>query len=45
MQQQPPEELDKVLGTAVAAWEAIDEEKVQSCLKTAVQLATQHGYL
>jgi DNA-binding SARP family transcriptional activator len=44
-QQQLPDEIDKVLEAAVAAWDAGDEVTAHTFLKTAVELATQHGYL
>jgi hypothetical protein len=44
-QQLLPDEIDEVLESAVAAWDAGDEAAADDFLKTAVELATQHGYL
>ncbi len=44
-QQQLPHEVDTVLGTAVAAWDAGDETAVRTHLATAVELAAHYGYL
>jgi hypothetical protein len=44
-QQLLPDEIDKVLEAAVAAWDGGDEAAAGAFLKTAVELATQHGYL
>jgi hypothetical protein len=44
-QQLLSDEIDKELEAAVAAWEAGDEAAAGDFLKTAVKLATQHGYL
>jgi tetratricopeptide (TPR) repeat protein len=44
-QQLLSDEIDEVLDAAVTAWDAGDEAAAGDFLKTAVNLATQHGYL
>jgi hypothetical protein len=44
-QQLLPDEIDNVLKSAVTAWDAGDEAAAGDFLKTAVELATQLGYL
>ena len=44
-QQQLADEVEEALGTAVEAWEAKDETAARSYLETAVDLASQIGYL
>jgi hypothetical protein len=44
-QQKLPDDLDHALAAAVGAWEAGAESEARARLKTAVDLAAQHGYL
>ncbi len=44
-EQQRLDEVEAVLGAAVAAWQSNDEATAQSHLVTAVELAAQSGYL
>jgi DNA-binding SARP family transcriptional activator len=44
-QQQLPDVVDDVLRTAVSAWEADEKTAVRAHLKTAVEIASQYGYL